>query len=294
MRFARLRMTKKKWLIAFIVVIALGIPFLYFENNAITTTTFRMQSDKLPSGFDRYRIVQLSDLHSKMFGDNQSQLVRKVAKLKPDLIVVTGDLVDARRYNAETSLTAMREMLKLAPVYYVTGNHEWGSGRYGELEDGLIELGVQVMRNVGETIKLGDGSFRLIGIDDPTFDGRTYRGSIGADERIRKVLDSFDEKTNNTQEEPFTVLLSHRPEMFEVYSNNRIDLTFSGHAHGGQIRLPFLGGVLAPNQGLFPRYDAGKFVSESSTMIVSRGLGNSTFPQRLFNRPEIIMVELIR
>lgn len=291
MRLARFRMTKKRGLIVIIVIIALAISVFYFENNAITTTTFRMQSDKLPSGFDRYRIVQLSDLHSKMFGDNQSRLVRKVSKLKPDLIVVTGDLVDARRYNEENSLAAMREMLKLAPVYYVNGNHERRSGRYDQLEEELIELGVHVMRNAGETIKLGDGSFRLIGIDDPTFDGL---GSKGADERIRKALDSIDEEANNTQEGSFTVLLSHRPELFDVYTYNHIDLTFSGHAHGGQIRLPFLGGVIAPNQGFFPRYDAGKFESESSTMVVSRGLGNSLFPQRVFNRPEVIMVELTK
>ncbi|MDQ0113939.1 putative MPP superfamily phosphohydrolase [Paenibacillus harenae] len=292
MRLARLRMTKKRGLIVVIVIIALAISFFYFENNAITTSTLRMQSDKLPSGFDRYRIVQLSDLHSKMFGDNQRRLVRKVSKLKPDLIVVTGDLVDARRYNAENSLTAMREMLKLAPVYFVTGNHERRSGRYDQLEEGLIELGVHVMRNAGETIKLGDGSFRLIGIDDPAFYG--YMGSQGADERIRKALDSIDEEANNKKEGSFTVLLSHRPELFDVYTYNHIDLTFSGHAHGGQIRLPFLGGLIAPNQGYFPRYDAGKFESGSSTMVVSRGLGNSLFPLRVFNRPEVIMVELTR
>lgn len=284
----KFRMNGKRWLLTLIVFVALAVPFLYFENNAITTTSFRIESGKLPSGFDSYRIVQLSDVHSKLFGDRQGRLVRKVAKLEPNLIVVTGDLVDARRYNAENSLILMRELTALAPVYYVTGNHESRSGRYEELEEGLTRLGVHVMRNASERIKLGDGYIRLAGVDDPTFNRQSFTNSGSVEEGIRQALDGAD------REEEYTILLSHRPELFEVYAYNGIDLAFSGHAHGGQVRLPFLGGLIAPNQGLLPKYDGGKYESGGTTMIVSRGLGNSIAPQRLFNRPELVLVELTR
>ncbi|CAM4380606.1 hypothetical protein FHS16_003483 [Paenibacillus endophyticus] len=283
-----MRMTKKRLLVLMPILIAAVIVFLYYENNAIGITQYRLGSDKLPGGFESYRIVQLTDLHSKSFGKDQSTITRKVKKLKPDLIVMTGDLVDSKRYNTEVSLMLMRKMTEIAPVYYVTGNHEWGS-RFPALAKGLRELGVHVMRNESETIKLGDGEIRIVGVDDPTFNHEAYDDVSRIKQHIAVALEDVDQSQTH-----YTILLSHRPELFAEYASQRFDLTFSGHAHGGQVRLPFLGGLVAPGQGFLPKYDGGKYTAGGSTMIVSRGLGNSIIPQRLFNRPEIVLVELAR
>lgn len=278
-------MKKRLFIILPLVVIAV-VTFLYYENNAIGITKYQLSSAKLPAGFESYRIVHLTDLHSKSFGKEQSKIARKVRKLRPDLIVMTGDLVDSKRYNAEISLTMMRRMTELAPVYYVTGNHEWGS-RFPALAKGLRELGVHVMRNTNEHVLLGDGEIRIAGVDDPTFNHK----ADGDVDRIKDHIAAALQGVDNTRE-IYTILLSHRPELFSEYVENKFDLTFSGHAHGGQARLPFLGGLVAPGQGFLPKYDGGKYTEGSSTMIVSRGLGNSIIPQRLFNRPEIVLVEL--
>lgn len=282
-----MRVTKKRLFYIIPLLILIVAAFLYYENNVLSITKFQVSSDKLPGGFHSYRIVQLTDLHSKLFGSDQERIVRKVKKLAPDIIVVTGDLVDSRKYNEEISLTLMREMRKLAPVYYVTGNHESNSGKYEGLENGLNKLGVNVMRNESQMIQLGDGEIRLAGVDDPTFNNH----ADGDVDKISEFMDMAMQETAGT--DVFTILLSHRPELFAVYKQKGMDLTFSGHAHGGQVRLPFFGGLVAPGQGFLPKYDAGKYVEEQSTMIVSRGLGNSIIPQRLFNRPEIVLVELL-
>jgi predicted MPP superfamily phosphohydrolase len=285
---------KKKWLIFLVALIAIII-FLYYENNAIGTTKFEISSSKLPSGFDSYRIVHLSDLHSKEFGKDQSKLVNKIKKLKPDVIFVTGDLVDSSKYNEEVSLTLMREAVAIAPLYYVTGNHEWASGRYDSLEEELLKLDVHVMRNSYEDINLGEGLIRIVGVDDPTFTtNESYLDNAVVGEQIVNALQDPLRMDGITPvlSDPYTLLLSHRPELFSAYVKQKMDLTFSGHAHGGQIRLPFLGGLIAPNQGILPTFDGGKYVDGQSTMIVSRGLGNSIIPQRLFNRPEIVVVDL--
>jgi predicted MPP superfamily phosphohydrolase len=276
------RMTrKKKWLIFTVIVLAL-VTFLYFENNAISITYLEVNSKKLPPSFSEYKIVQLSDLHSKSFGKDQKRLADKVKRLEPDVIVFTGDLVDSKRYNEGVSLALMEQLVQLAPVYYVTGNHEWWSGRYTSLEDKLIQLGVKVLRNTHETITKGSNEISIIGIDDPAISNEN--GII--ERELQQTLEKVEP-------ESFKVLLSHRPEYFSIYSAYHIDLVFSGHAHGGQVRLPFIGGLVAPNQGAFPTYTAGKYENGQTVMVVNRGLGNSIIPQRLFNRPEIGVITLL-
>ena len=237
-----------------------------------------MASVEVPFEVDGYRIVQLSDLHNKSFGSNQQRLVSKVEKLKPDVIVITGDIVDARRYNPEPALILVKQLQTFAQVYYVNGNHESDVPTYPEFEQRMIQLGVRVLRNEREALIIGQEKIAIIGIDDPTF----------------MATSNFEEHLNRLSEgyEGFKILLSHRPERFETYVNQGYDLIFSGHAHGGQIRLPFVGGVIAPHQGFFPTYDAGEYEHEGAKLIVNRGLGNSLFPQRIFNTPEIVLVVL--
>ncbi|MFF2886521.1 metallophosphoesterase [Paenibacillus sp. NPDC057967] len=278
----------KRWLLIYLpAAIVLCIYFLYAQNNSIVVTTYKVASDKLPDGFDSYRIVQLSDLQSKEFGKEQRPLIRKVQKLEPDIIVVTGDLVDRNHYDGEASFRLMEGMAKIAPVYFARGNHEQGAEEYSsDLEERLLALGVHIMKNAHEDIPLGDGEFRLIGVDDPTYN---HKGDGDADKMNAHLTEALADADGS---DLFTVLLSHRTELFPVYAENGIDLSLTGHAHGGQIRVPFKGGVFAPGQGMWPAWTEGMHEIGDSAMIVNRGLGNSRFPLRLFNQPEIVLVEL--
>lgn len=303
----------------FIAAAAAIIVFLYFQNNALTVSSFQLSSVKLPQGLKDFTIVQLSDVHGKRFGDHQQRLVSKVANQQPNIIVVTGDLIDSRRGGEAESLELMAEIVKLAPVYYVTGNHEYAYARYPELEKKLLELGVHVLRNEAESIPVGSrngngseagavaaGEIRLLGIDDPKFASFGGHDAEAAEQNIQTAIKDFSdiaakkntdaatkaEAGKQSVEGLYTILLSHRPELFDVYVRAGIDLTFSGHAHGGQVRLPFIGGLVAPGQGFLPVYDAGQYISGDTNMLVSRGLGNSVVPQRLFNRPDIVVVKL--
>lgn len=262
------------------------IYFFYFQNNAIETTEYNVRFEDLPNSFDGYKIVQLSDLHSKLFGNDQDQLVKRVGEVAPDLIVFTGDLVDSDKYNEDNSLLLMKQLVDIAPVYFVTGNHEWWSGKFDLLEGKLEDTGVQVMRNTGVKINNGKDSIQIIGIDDPAKIDRNYSEEEITKEVLKSTLKDIKEA------EEFTILLAHRPELFSLYSQFDFDLVFSGHAHGGQFRIPIIGGLVAPNQGLFPEYSSGEYFLENTTMIVSRGLGNSIIPIRLFNRPEIVVLTL--
>jgi len=277
----------KRWLLIYLpAAIVLCIYFLYAQNNSIVVTTYKVASAKLPDGFDSYRIVQLSDLQSKEFGKEQRPLIRKVDKLDPDVIVFTGDLVDQVHYDGEASLKLMEGLVKIAPVYFVRGNHEQASREYEELEERLLALGIHIMKNAHEDIPLGDGAIRLIGVDDPTYN---RQGDGDADKMNAHLAEALADADGSY---PFTLLLSHRTELFPVYAENGIDLSLTGHAHGGQIRIPFKGGVFSPGQGMWPEWTEGMHEIGDSAMIVNRGLGNSSFPLRLFNQPEIVVVEL--
>lgn len=255
------------------------------QNNSLVATETTIHSVHIPSNFDDYKIVQLSDLHSKSFGDNQKALVQKVTQTNPDAIVFTGDLVDSKRYEEEASLMLMHELIQIAPVYFVTGNHEWWSGKFSTLEKKLSDLGVNVLRNASEEISIGNEKIYFVGIDDPAQASEHDEEKVIVEEAI---VDSIQDLPEDT----FKILLAHRPEMFALYSDYEFNIVLAGHAHGGQFRIPLIGGLVAPNQGFFPKYTAGKHTLENTSMIANRGLGNSIIPIRLFNRPEIVVVTL--
>lgn len=280
----------KSWSVKKLITIAIIfiglLLFFYLQNNLIHVTDITIQSPKLSKTFDGYKVVHLSDLHGKSFGKNQKSLVKKIKDLQPDLIVFTGDLVDSRRYKEEDSIGLIGQITELAPVYYVTGNHEWRSRSFSTLEKALIDNHVHVLHNTFDRIKKDKDEIYILGVDDPSL-----RDSWMDEEETMKDHIEFSMK-ELPEEDGFKILLSHRPELFSLYSEYNIDLTFSGHAHGGQIRLPFIGGLVTPHQGFFPKYTAGMYTKNDAILIVSRGLGNSIFPQRIFNRPEIVMVTL--
>ncbi|WP_335871589.1 metallophosphoesterase [Bacillus sp. 2205SS5-2] len=273
---------KKK--LIYIVVIVLGLAlFLYSQNNFISITKYSIPSDNLPKSFQGYKLVHLTDLHNKNFGKNQEPLVRKIQKQAPDLIVITGDLIDSKKYNEEISLNLIQQIMGIAPVYFVTGNHEAWSGKFPALEEKLTSLGVHILRNASKKIELEDEFIQLVGLEDPAF-----ATSIGSESGATTI--SLQQAVPT--EEGFTVVLAHRPEHFLLYAEQKVDLILAGHAHGGQVRIPLIGGLVAPNQGFLPKYDYGRFEQNQSTMIVGRGLGNSIIPQRIFNSPELVVITL--
>ena len=236
------------------------------------------ESERVPSSFDGMRIVQVSDLHDALFGNKQEKLVRKVKASNPDVIFITGDLVDSNRYNLEQSLQAVRQFVKIADVYYVLGNHEVATNKVSEIYDALSSLGVHVMDNTSTVLERNGERLSIVGIEDPLTGMETK--------------DMLEIATAHIPKDRLTLLLAHRPEVFDVYVDQGIDVVFSGHAHGGQIRIPGIGGLVAPGQGLFPKYTAGVYEESATRMVVSRGLGNSSVPYRIFNLPEIIVFEL--
>jgi predicted MPP superfamily phosphohydrolase len=275
----------RKFFVIFLSTIILLAVFLYGENNLVAVNYLTLNLDNLPAAFTGLKIVHLSDLHGKSFGKEQRGIVQKVKAAQPDLVVFTGDLIDRRHGGAKAGLELLDRLAKIAPVYYVTGNHEGWAGTFDTLRPQLEKRNVKVLSNTHHRLQRGEDSIYILGIDDPAFQCKSYRQG----ELIRPELKAALEGTDS-----FTILLAHRPELIETYSHFGIDLVFSGHAHGGQIRLPFIGGLVAPGQGFFPRYTNGFYTHGSSVLVVSRGLGNSVFPQRLFNRPEIVVVTLNR
>ncbi len=243
-----------------------------------------IKASGLPENFDGYRIVQLSDVHDSEFGVNNVDLVNKVRALSPDAIFITGDFIDGNRYDLEHSLEIIRQLHGVAPFYFVTGNHEISTNDEERIKSELAELGVKVLSNESVTIGNRTGEQIAIGgIEDPL--------SSNLDEGIY-VEQVIGKTFKDVPDSMYKILLSHRPEQFDVYVDSQIDLVFSGHAHGGQMRIPGIGGLVAPGQGWFPKYTSGVYEMEKTSMVVSRGLGNSIAPIRVFNRPEVIVVNL--
>lgn len=267
------------------VVILLGVFFMW-QNNSITVSEYEYSNSKVPMDFKGFKIVHISDLHNKMFGEKQSKLLNLVEGLKPDIIVITGDLIDRRKFDLEIAMSFIGGAIEIAPVYFVSGNHEAWSGKYPEIKDRLLASGVIILDDTFAEIKIGDDTIKLFGFADPGFDNRGNRNVKANTEKLGKLVNDW------SGEEEFKVLLTHRPELFEYYTATNLELIFAGHAHGGQFRIPLIGAIFAPDQGFFPKFTSGNYEEGSSTMFVSRGLGNSIIPIRIFNRPEIVSVTL--
>ena len=267
------------------VVLLILIVWTVWGNTALELNKYTITSERLPDAFDGYRVAHVSDLHNAEMGDNNEKLLAMLKDCKPDIIAITGDLIDSRNTDVEIALQFAKEAVKIAPCYYVTGNHEARVSKYDEIKTGLTELGVIVLADERLEIEKDGQRIRLLGVDNLSFQ-TDYLFGNSASVMQHKLQGLVDE------EDMYTVLLSHRPELFEVYTEGNIDLVLSGHAHGGQFRLPFVGGLVAPNQGLFPKYDAGLYTDGNTNMVVSRGIGNSVFPLRFNNRPEVILIEL--
>ena len=282
-------MTAKKKKFIFLVVVAIVLVVLViwiaWGNTALELNTYSVSNAKLQQSFDGYRIAHVSDLHNAEMGKDNEKLLTILRDADPDMIAITGDLIDSRSTNVEIALNFIREAVKIAPCYYVTGNHEARVNEYDELKSGMEAAGVIVLEDARTEISLEGKTITLIGVNDPSYQTDYLFGDS------ETVMDTKLEELH-TEDDVFTILLSHRPELFDIYADHGMDLILSGHAHGGQFRLPFIGGLVAPNQGLFPEYDAGIYTEGNTNMLVSRGVGNSILPFRINNRPEVILIEL--
>lgn len=273
---------KIRFLIFIITLFAVFVSWIAWGNKALTVNEITVSSAKIPDAFNGFRIVQISDLHNAEFGKDNEDLLLKIRMLNPDIIIITGDLIDSRHTDIEIGLRFAEDAQEIAPTYYVSGNHEARLSAYTEIENVLTESGITVFNNESITLENSGESLSVYGIRDPNFEP-----DIGYEETITNSLQSLD-----LNDKSFNILMAHHPEFFDLYVSYGYDLVFSGHAHGGQIRLPFIGGIIAPGQGLFPEYDSGVYTEKNTSMIVSRGIGNSLFPFRVNNRPEIIVAEL--
>ena len=284
----RKRLTKKTKIILCMLSAIIFALFIWtiWGNTALTVSNIKISSSHIPAAFSGFRIAQVSDLHNAEFGKNNAELLKLLSESRPDIIVITGDLIDANHTDVGIALGFAQESVRIAPTYYVTGNHEAASPQYDTLKAGLEEAGVIVLEDEAISLERNGETITLLGLGDPDF---TVKGDMFGETsamvstKLRNLIDD---------ESRYTILLSHRPELFETYTDGGIELVFSGHAHGGQFRLPFIGGLAAPNQGLFPQYDAGLYTDGGTSMVVSRGIGNSIIPFRFNNRPEIVLVEL--
>ena len=278
----------RRIIIVFSVIFCLSIGFVAWgivENNSPKITDYIVNSDNLPNAFKGYKIAQISDFHNAEIGDGNKKVLKLLEFANPDIIVLTGDLIDSRRTNIDVAVDFAKKANEIAPCYYVSGNHESRLDDFDGFASRLESVGVTVLKN--QKLRLADGEeyITLIGIEDPAFTNE-YPSDKDA-EYMERTLDSL-----LSEDDGFTVVLSHRPELLTSYSKCDVDIVFSGHAHGGQFRIPFIGGVYAPGQGFFPKYTQGVIANKTTNLVISRGVGNSSFPLRINNRPEIVVVEL--
>lgn len=257
-------------------VAAASIPYFYNQSTELTASHYTFRSPKVKGALEGFRITQISDLHNREFGRDNCRLLALTEAQLPDLVVITGDLTDSYHTDLDKALDSAERLARLAPCYYVTGNHEhrMSETRQAEFYRGLEAAGVSLLRNEAVKLGLGEG-FRLLGVD--CNQGRT---------------DVLRELMADRPAEELNILLSHKPHYAKYYQRAGVDLVLAGHAHGGQWRLPGIGGLYAPGQGPFPKYTAGMYRLGDTVMCVSRGLGNSSFPLRIENKPELVTVIL--
>ena len=278
---------KKKWIIILTIIVILCI-WIIWSNMAVQFTNIKITVGDLPDAFSGFKIAHISDLHNAEFGDDNEVIIDFLKSASPDIIAITGDIVDSNHTDISIAVEFVNNIVGIAPCYYVTGNHEaWIGSEYSELEDALTDAGVIVLHDEMVTLERDGQIIQIVGLDDPDFSSDAYKYS-SSEELISAKLESIGATGD------FTILLSHRPEVFDAYVENGINLALCGHAHGGQFRIPFVGGLVAPNQGLFPEYDAGVYWKNGTAMVVSRGIGNSVITIRINNRPEVILIELHR
>ena len=263
-----------------VLTVALAFAALVLDSRCrLVTTRYTVASSRLPAQFDGFKLVQLSDIHGAQFGEKNARLLDLVRREEPDIIALTGDLADEFT-DMEVVDTLLGALTETAPVYYVSGNHEWASGLLPELEALFDKHGVRYLRNECVVLENGGENIVLSGVEDPN----GWRDMLEPDD----VVDMIRRNHGNA----FTVLLGHRNYWAQEYPDLQVDLVLCGHAHGGIVRLPVLGGVLGTGRVLFPDYVDGAHKVGQYTLIISRGIGQTPVAPRFLNNPEVVAVTL--
>ena len=259
-----------------------------WANARVWNARVEIWDEKIPAAFDGFVLCQVSDVHNEARGEGNAALLRALREAAPDLICSTGDFLDSRRTDLDFALELAGQLAEIAPAVYVTGNHEARLKDLSALEAGLAARGVRVLRDGWTPLARGGEEIALLGLDDPGF-------AAGEDWTLAEGLDQTQARLSALLAQAgdrFSFVLSHRPELLPAYAEAGADLVLSGHAHGGQVRLPGIGGLFAPGQGILPRLTSGVHARGETRLVVSRGLGNSAFSLRVFNPPEIVTVTL--
>ena len=284
-----------KIIFIFIGIFILMYLYIKYNVNTLEVTKYVVENKKVTKEFDGYNIVQISDLHSKLFGENNKKLIQKIKSLNPDIVVVTGDLIDGENNNYNVALDFMKEISKLYRVYYIIGNHEQKSlikkykDEYKDYFNKLHQIDFVNLDNNKVEIVKGDSNINLYGLTVPY---SCYKYLFDNQETTSIDIDFLEEKLGKVDREQFNILLAHTPFYFDEYEKWGADLTLCGHVHGGIVRLPLVGGLLSPDRKFFPKYDLGEYIKNKSTMIVSKGLGGSKVLIRVNCKPEIVNIKL--
>ena len=284
-----------KIIFIFIGIFILMYLYIKYNVNTLEVTKYVVENKKVPKEFDGYNIVQISDLHSKLFGENNKKLIQKIKSLNPDIVVVTGDLIDGENNNYNVALDFMKEISKLYRVYYIIGNHEQKSlikkykDEYKDYFNKLHQIDFVNLDNNKVEIVKGDSNINLYGLTVPY---SCYKYLFDNQDTTSIDIDFLEEKLGKVDREQFNILLAHTPFYFDEYEKWGAELTLCGHVHGGIVRLPLVGGLLSPDRKFFPKYDLGEYIKNKSTMIVSKGLGGSKVLIRVNCKPEIVNIKL--
>ncbi len=275
---------KRKICMLFICVGILVMLIVCAFFNGLVVNTHKLTTNKINKN-ETIRIVLITDLHSHIYGDNQSKLVSLIKKQKPDIIALAGDIADDAE-PIEGTKQFLMAIKGLAPTYFVTGNHEYWSNDVKNIKALFKRYNVNVLENNYQNISIRNSNLIICGVEDP----EVVRYENNNFNYREEMYNSFLELKDKPQ---YKILLAHRPELIELYKENSFDLVLSGHAHGGQVRIPFLiNGLFAPNQGWFPKYAGGKYEHDSLTHIVSRGLSYNPRLPRIFNPPELVVIDI--
>lgn len=270
-----------------IVIIILFIIFVFIAfYNGLVVRNYIIKADKLLID-QSIKIVLISDLHSHVHGENQKKIVNKIKKQNPDIIALAGDIADDK-VPIDGTILFLEEIKDIAPIFYVTGNHEVWSGELNYIKDVFRSFGVTVLENDYKEINISGIKLVIAGVDDPEI--------IKYERKQSNWYKEIEEAFADVKDlDGYKILISHRPEAVEFYNTLPFDLVLSGHSHGGQVRIPFLiNGLLAPNQGFFPKYAGGVYELENYTHIVSRGVSFNPLLPRVFNPPEVVVIDVKR
>lgn len=261
---------------------------IYLDNKSLNVSKYEIKSNKLPVEFNKFKIVHLSDFHSYDFGKSNVKVIEKINDENPDIIVMTGDMVNKYDKKFDRFLRLSEDLSKNYEIYYIVGNHEKRLRNYhlNFIMEKLRQFNIKILNDKKIIINKKNAFINIYGVDIPLPFYKIRNKPTNIKETVDSVLKNCDQKEYN-------ILLAHNPLYFDTYSKYNVDLTLSGHVHGGMIRLPFVGGVLSPERKLFPKYSSGVYKVNNKELVVSRGLGHSKPGMRLFNVPEIVSITLV-